>query len=93
MLPQSTVGVQSLTYLHARVWAVIYESQFSRRRGPRTVKKPSCLNPTCSLHGNVASSRDHSPTVATMARRSIVAHRGRGIRAPTPQAVADIQHS
>ena len=29
------------------------------------------------------SCRDHAPAVATMARRSIVAHRGRGIRAPT----------
>ena len=25
-------------------------------RGPRTVKKPRCLNPTCSLHRNVESS-------------------------------------
>ena len=32
-------------------------SQFSRRQGPRTVKKPSCRNPTCSLPGNVASRR------------------------------------
>ena len=57
MLLQSTIGVQSLTYLHARVWAVIYESQFSRRQGPRNVKKPSCLNPECSLRGNVESRR------------------------------------
>ena len=28
-----------------------------RRQGPRTVKKPSCLNPECSSHGNVASTR------------------------------------
>ena len=28
-----------------------------RRQGPRIVKKPSCLNPTCSLPGNVSSRR------------------------------------
>ncbi len=27
------------------------------RQGPSTVKKPRCLNPTCSLHGNVESTR------------------------------------
>ena len=57
MLPQSSVGVLSLTHLHARVWAVIQAPQYSRRQGPRTVKKPSCLNPTCSLHGNVEATR------------------------------------
>ena len=56
VLPQSSVGVQSLTHLHARVWAAIGAPQYSRRQGPRTVKKPSCLNPECSFHGNVESS-------------------------------------
>ena len=39
----------------SRVWAAIGAPQYSRRQGPRTVKKPSCLNPECSFHGNVES--------------------------------------
>ena len=34
VLPPSTVGVQSLTYLHARVWAAIRAPQYCRRQGP-----------------------------------------------------------
>ena len=43
----------------------------------------------CTSGALSTSCRDHAPAVATMARRSIVAHRGRGIRAPTPQGGLD----
>ena len=39
---------------------------------------------SCTSGARSTSCRDHAPAVATMARRSSVAHRGRGIRAPTP---------
>ena len=40
---------------------------------------------SCTSGALSTSCRDHSPAVATMARRSIVVHRGGGIRAPTPR--------
>ena len=43
---------------------------------------------SCTLGARSTSCRDHAPAVATMARRSIVTHRGRGIRAPTPRDAA-----
>ena len=39
---------------------------------------------SCTSGARSTSCRDHAPAVATMARMSSVAHRGRGIRAPTP---------
>ena len=39
---------------------------------------------SCTSGALSTSSRDHAPAVATMARMSSVAHRGHGIRAPTP---------
>ncbi len=38
---------------------------------------------SCTSGALSTSCRDHAPAVATMARRSSAAHRGRGIRAPT----------
>ena len=40
---------------------------------------------SCTSGALSTSCRDHAPAVATMARRSSAAHRGRGIRAPTPR--------
>ena len=58
-----------------------------RRAGPALGRMPANSRRgilSCTLGALSTSCRDHAPAVATMARRSIVAHRGRGIRAPTP---------
>ena len=52
-----------------------YNNATSSRRGIL-----SCTSGALSI-----SYRDHAPAVATIARMSIVAHRVRGIRAPTPR--------
>ena len=68
VLPQSTVGVQSLNHLRARVWAEIQAPQYCRRQGPTRREETELSQPRVFVAQKTSSPDASSATDSTEPR-------------------------